>query len=119
MDYVGTTCQQYDMGGLTMCNNCIHKAVCSIYRATGGVKKCEHHREERKGECIEDGYTNTPCVCSHCGGEAHYTSTFQEQFDYDWEENLVSTGYEEIREYIRSNYCPYCGADMRGAEDGN
>ena len=29
-----------------MCNNCIHKAVCSIYRATGGVKKCEHHKEE-------------------------------------------------------------------------
>lgn len=29
-----------------MCNNCIHKAVCSIYRATGGVKKCEHFKED-------------------------------------------------------------------------
>ena len=26
-----------------MCNNCIHKAVCSKFAATGGyVKKCEH-----------------------------------------------------------------------------
>lgn len=31
-----------------MCNNCIHKQVCSIYRATGGVKKCEHFIPEDK-----------------------------------------------------------------------
>ena len=30
-----------------MCNNCIHKAVCSKFAATGGhVKSCEHHRED-------------------------------------------------------------------------
>ena len=66
---------------------------------------------------IEDGYYGIPCVCSHCGNEAHYVSTFQEQFDYDWEENLVSTGYEEIKEYIRSDYCPNCGAKMDGGKD--
>ena len=32
-----------------MCNNCMHQPVCSIYRATGGVKKCEHHKEEKSG----------------------------------------------------------------------
>ena len=68
---------------------------------------------------IEDGYDDIPCVCSHCGNEAHYVSTFQEHFDYDWEENLVSTGYEEIKEYIRSDYCPNCGAKMDGGnKDG-
>lgn len=67
---------------------------------------------------IEDGYRGIPCVCSHCSEEAHYTSTFREQFDYDWEENLVPCGYEEIREYIRSNCCPNCGARMDGDEGG-
>ncbi len=35
-----------------MCNTCIHKPVCSIYRATGGKKNCEHYREERFGEWL-------------------------------------------------------------------
>lgn len=78
-----------------MCNNCIHKAVCSIYRATGGVKKCEHFKEERKGEWekrIVDHempyYTVDDCSLCGCSGESWY------------------------------DYCPNCGADMRGAEDG-
>ena len=33
-----------------MCNNCIHKPVCSIYRATGGKKECEHFKEDKKGK---------------------------------------------------------------------
>ena len=70
-----------------MCNNCIHKAVCSIYRATGGVKKCEHFKEERKGEWLEG---KTLEKCSICGKK----------------------GFPDWR------YCPSCGADMRGAEDG-
>lgn len=65
-----------------------------------------------QGEWIEDGYAEKPCVCSYCGEEAHYTSTFRETFDYDWEENLQPTGYEEIREYEKSNFCPNCGARM-------
>ena len=31
-----------------MCDKCIHKPVCSIYRATGGKKSCEYYREEWK-----------------------------------------------------------------------
>ena len=64
------------------------------------------------GEWIEDGYYDNPCVCSVCGAEADYVSKFNETFDYDWEENLVPTGYEEIKEYIRTPYCPNCGARM-------
>lgn len=76
-----------------MCNNCIHKAVCSIYRATGGVKKCEHFKEERKGKWekrIVDHempyYTVVDCSLCGCSGESWH------------------------------DYCPNCGADMRAAE---
>lgn len=31
-----------------MCNNCIHKPVCSKYIACGEVKSCEHFKEERR-----------------------------------------------------------------------
>ena len=69
------------------------------------------------GEWIEDGYYDNPCVCSVCGAEADYVSKFNETFDYDWEENLVPTGYEEIKEYIRTPYCPNCGARMDGGNE--
>ena len=71
----------------------------------------------KRAEWIEDGYRGLPCVCSYCGEEAHHTSTFKETFGYDWEENLKPTGFEEIREYIKTDYCPNCGADMREKED--
>lgn len=74
--------------------------------------------EVKHGEWIEDGYADIPCVCSYCGEEAQYISKFNETFDYDWEENLQSTGYEEIREYIRTPYCPNCGAKMDGKKEG-
>lgn len=70
--------------------------------------------EVKHGEWIEDGYNDCSCVCSFCGAEAPYTSVFEETFDYDWEENLVPTGYEETKEYIRKPYCPDCGAKMDG-----
>ena len=73
--------------------------------------------EVRHGEWVEDGYDDIPCVCSCCGAEAQYTSTFEETFDYDWEENLVPCGYEEHKVYIRTNYCPNCGAKMDGGNN--
>ena len=74
--------------------------------------------EVRHGEWVENGYYGIPCVCSCCGAEAQYTSTVEETFDYDWEENLVPCGYEEIREYIKTPFCPNCGAKMDGDENG-
>ena len=88
-------------GEITMCNNCIHKAVCSIYTATGGLNRCEHFRENRKGRWIEDD----PCCsryCSICNFRVHDDASFELYGTY----------------LIKPNYCPSCGADMRGAEDG-
>ncbi|MBO5837251.1 MAG: hypothetical protein J6Q92_05090 [Oscillospiraceae bacterium] len=82
-----------------MCNNCIHKIVCSKYIATGGVKSCEHHKEERKGRW-EDNH------CTACGmmpmGEELW-----EHLDCD----------PPRMEYFM-DYCPTCGADMEGTEAG-
>ena len=69
--------------------------------------------EIRHGEWLEDEYNETT-YCSECEEEALYNSTFELQFDYDWEENLVPCGYEEHKEYIRTKYCPNCGAKMDG-----
>ena len=85
-----------------MCNNCIHQPVCSIYRATGGVKKCEHHKEERKGEWKQKRLNNFrmwEVRCSECGWWGIE--------DYDQYDNPSNF-----------NFCPECGADMRGEEDG-
>lgn len=70
--------------------------------------------EVKHGCWIEDGYADVPCVCSNCGAEAQYVSSFDETFDYDWEENLQPTGYEKTREYIKTPYCSNCGAKMDG-----
>lgn len=82
-----------------MCDNCRHKPVCSIYRATGGVKKCEHFKEERKGKWEQIGYDKAMdrITCTNC----------LEYF------NIVDNCTEAFK------YCPNCGADMRGTEDGN
>ena len=74
-----------------MCDNCTHKAVCSIYRATGGKKQCEHFKEERRGEWLrrkgKGQFGKEYLVCSFC----------------DSRNPLVTL-----------NYCFNCGADMRG-----
>ena len=71
-----------------MCNNCIHKPVCSKYIACGDVATCEHYKEDRKGR-----WEDVQCVfsCSECK---------------TW--LLLEDGNMEM------NYCPNCGADMEG-----
>jgi hypothetical protein len=89
-----------------MCDNCIHKAVCSIYRATGGKKQCEHHKEERRGRWLS--WIGKPIpkddfrwswTCSECKHEVEF------------EEAVTADEFA-------SNFCPNCGADLRGTEDG-
>ena len=65
---------------MSICEACLHRVVCDIYKATGGVNKCEHHAEERHGRWVWDNrfhdYTcsechnwdlKTPNYCSNCG----------------------------------------------------
>ena len=72
-----------------MCNNCIHKIVCSKYIATGGVNGCEHHKEERKGRWIP------------------YTVCGQQVWDCSECKTMGSPRWKS---------CPVCTADMRGTE---
>lgn len=71
-----------------ICENCGHKPVCDRFKATGGVKACEHHIEERRGHWIRRGNERK---CSCCG------------FIYFSND----AGF---------NGCPNCLADMRGEE---
>ena len=73
-----------------LCNNCIHKDVCSRWTATWGMKTCENFLEKKKGEWITDEKGVT--YCGNCRCIDDYASVH--------------------------NFCPICGADMRGKEDG-
>ncbi len=85
-----------------MCNKCIHKVVCSKYIACGEVKACEHFIEAEEGYWIErplDNFRKYEVKCSRCG----------------W------IGIENYDQYVSPgdfNFCPNCGADMRGKENG-
>ena len=84
-----------------MCNNCIHKPVCSKFAATGGhVRECEHFKEERKGKWDTVFYerNGTLASYSHICPKCKYF-------------------YRDLK-FKGHNYCPECGCDMRGAEDG-
>jgi hypothetical protein len=90
-----------------MCDSCLHKVVCSIYRATGGVKKCEHHKEERKGKWLN----------RH--GEPVTRSDYFFEFMCSECENWYFNDEQVCLDDFYSSFCPNCGADMRGEEDGN
>ena len=52
--------------------------------------------ERKRGKWIEDGYNHYKAVCSECGEPC---ATF-------------------IMDKPRDNFCKWCGADMRGEQDG-
>ena len=82
-----------------MCNTCIHKIVCSKYIATGGVKNCEHHKEERKGRWVSSGFGFDCCsVCRKVFADGYLTAM-------------------GIKPRASFSFCPNCGADMRGIEN--
>jgi hypothetical protein len=73
-----------------LCNNCIHKDVCSRWTATWGMKSCENFREGRKGKAIPLSPLDEPPIhmdsmCPFCRASMLETDKF----------------------------CPMCGADMR------
>lgn len=83
--------------GRQVCPNCEHKDVCAKFKATGGVKRCDHFKEmPKKGKWIavpsSDMMTGKAYKCSECN-KMRYGS-------------------------FMPNYCQNCGADMRGTEDG-
>ena len=78
-----------------MCDNCIHKPVCSIYEATGGVKRCKHYREGRKGKVI--GLLAVDEKPLHMNGKCPFCQAIM---------------------MISDRFCPMCSADMRGEEYG-
>ena len=84
------------------CNNCIHKPVCSKYIAMGDVTSCDHYKEERKGEWLGrrlDNFRKYEVQCPFCG----------------W---IGIENYDSYNDPTSFLFCPYCGADMRGEEDG-
>lgn len=91
-----------------MCNNCIHKTVCGKFADTGGhVRECEHYIEDRKGKWEDEfggKYANPRYRCSLCKVRANYKMVQDELMSWHEEQALT-------------DYCPNCGADMRGAED--
>ena len=88
-----------------LCNNCIHKDVCGRYAATWGMKSCEHFLEmPKKGEWVDVRGIPSVCLkdvpvvkCSKC--EIYFC-------------DLINN------HHYMYHYCPNCGADMRGKEDG-
>lgn len=78
-----------------MCDKCIHKAVCSKFIATGGVSRCEHFKEERKGRWKDDH-------CTACG--------IMPMGEELWEH--LDCDPPKMERFM--DFCPSCGADMRG-----
>lgn len=79
-----------------------------ISTPTADVEEAKHG----KWLVVEDKNGNEVKICSHCAREGCYESTYEESFDYDYNENCYCDGYDEHREYISTRYCPNCGAKM-------
>ena len=92
-----------------MCNTCIHKIVCSKYIACGEVKTCEHFKEERRGNCLWCNTGNE--LCGTC-------AKFFDYFGDGYDKCSASCEEEKCAYYEPIGFCPRCGADMRGKEDG-
>ena len=89
-----------------MCNNCIHKAVCSKFAATGGhVRECEHHMEDVV-HCKD---------CEHWHEETGWCNHHSHFIDLEggachpWESN----NWKMLNE---DDFCSY--GEMRGDADG-
>ena len=85
---------------LTICEICLHREVCGKYKATGGVNKCDNHKEERHGRWIEK-------------------ADMVESYLSDCTEVFYECSVCESASHGESPYCPNCGTPMDGGdEDG-
>ena len=80
------------------CSKCIHKAVCKTAESCDGyVSGCKHFKEQKQGrwehliQKFNGGGFNDVYGCSEC----------------------VHKEYVPLGERL-PNYCPNCGADMKG-----
>ena len=89
-----------------MCDKCVCQPVCSIYRATGGVKQCEHYKEERRGEWVNTLGNYQVAECSEC----------ENWYEVSPDEKPCKEFFDAFCEFYK--FCPNCGADMRGNKDG-
>lgn len=86
---------------MPICETCLHREACGKYKATGGVNRCENHKEERHGRWISweaaDNFIPSPDrhECSVCHDAAQ----------------VLVNGLE-----LLSPYCPNCGTPMDGGE---
>ena len=86
-----------DMADEKTCSKCIHKAVCKTAESCDGyVPGCKHFKEQKKGR-----WTRVE-VDLGCGIKTHRNACSECGF---------------LKNTLTGNYCPKCGADMRGEED--
>lgn len=82
------------------------------------IDRCKHLPQE---EC-----NNT--TCAHCEAEALYTAGYRKQKEGEWKYNedcdcfvCSVCGNSALNNYrglsVNSNFCPNCGAHMRGGEN--
>lgn len=84
------------------CKKCIHKAVCKTAESCDGyVSGCKHFKEKKQGfweKCTDDKF-----IGYGADGRIRYRKVYSYKCSKCW--NYTA---------IKHNYCPNCGADMRG-----
>ena len=87
------------------CAKCIHKEVCKTAETCDGYAPwCKHFKEQKKGRWIND--------------QVEGFSPFVDSLPIWIDVMQCSVCKEYIDGSHPKNYCPNCGADMRGEEDG-
>lgn len=83
---------------MDICETCLHSVVCGKYRATGGVNKCEHHKEERHGRWVYDS------------GSGKYFCSACDEYALSFKKDTLYGG--DLYEVCLTDYCPNCGTPM-------
>ena len=90
----------------------VHDATEQAYKNGYANGYEDGKRDARKKGRWEEGH------CAVCKAEAPTTTWDEPIFEYDWEERLRYSHTETHELYHYTDFCPNCGADMRGEKDG-